>query len=81
MQKKTDGIGDFSMQEAMQLAQSNAGKQLFAFLQNTQGDKLQNAMDQAAAGDLSQVKKTMEELMASPQAQALLQKLRGHGNG
>ena len=81
MQKKTDGIDNFSMQEAMQLAQSDAGKQLFALLQNTQGDKLQSAMDQAAAGNMDGVKKTLQDIMRSSQAQELLDKMRNSGNG
>lgn len=67
----------FSMQEAMRLAQSDAGKQLLSLLQKTQGDKLQEAMDQAAAGDYEQVKKTMSSLLSSPEAQALVKKLGG----
>ena len=67
----------FSMQEAMRLAQSDAGKQLLSLLQNTQADQLQAAMDQAAAGDYEQVKKTMSSLLASPEAQALVKKLGG----
>lgn len=81
MQKNSDGITDFSVQQAMALAQSDAGKQLFSLLQRTQGDKLQAAMDQAAAGDLEQVKKTMQQIMASDQAKALMQRMRGEADG
>lgn len=81
MQKNSDGIGDFSLQEAMKLAQSDAGKQLFSLLQATEGEKLQTAMDQAASGDLKQVKETMQKLMASAQVQELVKKMRGDGNG
>lgn len=81
MQKNSDGINDFSMHQAMKLAQSDAGKQLFALLQNTEGEKLQTAMDQAAAGDLEQVKKTMQQIMESGQVQQLMKKMRGDNNG
>ena len=81
MEKKTDANGDFSLNDAKKLAQSDAGRQLFSLLQATQGDKLQAAMDQAAAGDMTQVKKTVQELMASPQARQLLEKMRGGNNG
>lgn len=81
MQKNSDGITDFSVQQAMALAQSDAGKQLFSLLQRTQGDKLQAAMDQAAAGDLEQVKKTMQQIMASDQAKELMQRMRGEADG
>ncbi len=81
MQKKTDGIGDFSMADAMKMAQSDAGKALFTLLQNTQGDRLRTAMDQAASGDMEQVKKTMQEIMASKQAQELFARMRGENDG
>ena len=81
MQKKSDGNSDFSMEQAMKMAQSDAGKELFALLQCTQGDRLRTAMDQAASGDMEQVKKTMEEIMASRQAQELFARMRGDSNG
>ena len=81
MQKKSDGNSDFSMEQAMKMAQSDAGKELFALLQSTQGVRLRTAMDQAASGDMEQVKKTMEEIMASRQAQELFARMRGDSNG
>ena len=81
MQKNSDGINDFSVQQAMKLAQSDAGKQLFSLLQNTEGEKLQTVMQQAAAGDLEQVKKAMQQIMQSGQVQELVKKMRGEDNG
>lgn len=78
MQKNAD---QFSMQEAMRLAQSDAGKQLLALLQKENGAALQQAMDQAATGDYEQVKKTMSSLLASAEAQALIQQLGGNKHG
>lgn len=78
MEKNAD---QFSMQEAMRLAQSDAGKQLLALLKKENGAALQQAMDQASTGDYEQVKKTMTSLLASPEAQALLRQLGGNGNG
>ena len=74
MQKNSD---DFSMQEAMRLAQSDAGQQLLKLLQQQNGTQLQQAMDQAAQGDYDQVKKTMASLLASPEVKALLNKMGG----
>lgn len=74
MSKKSD---DFSMSDAMRLAQSPAGQQLFATLKAHNGDVLQQAMDQAAAGDYEQVKKTMSELLKDPKMQSLLRQLGG----
>ncbi len=81
MAKNSDTGNDFSMEKAMRLAQSDAGKQLFALLQNTNADALQNAMEQAKAGNYTQVKETMETLMQSQQVKALMEKLQGDGNG
>lgn len=75
MQKKNDRFGDFDIQQAMRLANSDAGRQLLSLLQSTQGKKLQDAMDQAAAGNYDQVKKTMQELMDNDQAQQLMKKM------
>lgn len=75
MQKKNDRFGDFDIQQAMRLANSDAGRQLLNLLQSTQGKKLQDAMDQAAAGNYDQVKKTMQELMANDQARQLMKKM------
>ena len=75
MQKKTDGFQEFSIQQAAKLSQSEAGQQLFALLQSNHADQLQSAMEQAKAGDYAKVKKTMQQLLASQQAQELLKKL------
>lgn len=76
MQKKTDGFNDISMDQAMKFAKSDTGRQLLELLQRTQSDRLQSAMDQAAAGDYEQVKRTMNELLSSEQAQELVKKLK-----
>ena len=81
MQKNSGGIHDFPIKDAMRMAQSDAGRQLFALLQSTQGDQLRNAMDQAAAGNYDQAKKAIETLMASQQAQILLKQLQEEQNG
>lgn len=75
MQKKTDGFQEFSIQQAAKLSQSDAGQQLFALLQRDHGDQLQNALEQAKAGDYTKVKETMQSLLASEQAQELLKKM------
>lgn len=81
MQKKTDGSEDFSLQQAIKLAQSDAGQQLFALLQSTQPAALQQAMDSAAAGDTRQAMQAVQALMASREARTLLEKMRGGSNG
>ena len=78
MQKNSD---NFSMQEAMRLAKSDAGQQLIALLQTQNSEALQKAADQAAAGDYEQVKKTMAALLSSPEAKTLMEQLRRNSNG
>ena len=75
MEKKPDGFDPSSVQQAMKLAQSDTGRQLFTLLQNTHGAQLQSAMDSAAKGDYRQAMLAMQQLMSSPQAQELLKRL------
>ncbi len=70
----------FSMQEAMRLASTPAGRQLFALLQQQNGDMLRQALNQAAAGDYANVQSTMAALLSDPAAQKLLAELRGNQN-
>lgn len=81
MQKNSDGFHNFSLQEAMRLAQSDAGQRLIALLQATQGDALRTAMDQASSGDYTNAQKTMQSLLADDRARELLQQLKGDPNG
>lgn len=74
MQKKSE---DFYMEEVMRLANSPAGQQLLAMLQRSDGDRVQQAADMAAAGDYAQAAKTLRSMLSSPEAQALLKQLGG----
>ena len=76
MEKKSEGFSEFSIQQAMKLANSDAGRQLFALLQATQGDALQGAMNQAATGNLDGAKTMIDKLMSDPKARQLMEKLR-----
>lgn len=66
-----------ALQEARKLAGTPEGKQLAALLQQLGGYDMQQALDQAAAGDIRQAKQAVLRLMQDPQAQAILQKLGG----
>ncbi|MBE6982876.1 MAG: hypothetical protein E7435_01110 [Ruminococcaceae bacterium] len=72
MEKKSQ---DFSMKEAMRLANSPAGKQLAALLQQADQQVLDNAIRQAQQGNYENAAQQLRDLMASPQAQALLKEL------
>ena len=69
-----------SMQEAIRLANSPAGKELLKILQNTNPEAVGTAQKQAAQGDYDQVRSTLMTLMQSPQVKKILQEMRnGHG--
>jgi len=74
MEKK---FQDFSMDEVMRLAKSPAGKQLIAMLQQQNSGQLQQAVTQAKTGDYANASKTLNDMLASPEAQKLLKELGG----
>jgi hypothetical protein len=78
MQKNFD---DKSMQQALRMAQSEAGKSLIQQLKTQNGPALDAAMAQAQAGNFDEVKKTMEKLLADPKFQSLLEQLREGSHG
>lgn len=72
MQKNSDNL---SMQDALRLAKSEAGQQLFAALRAHNAPAIDRAMEQAAAGDYSQLKDTLSSLLASPELKAMLEQI------
>ena len=77
MHKNSD---NFSIQDAMRLAKSDTGQQLFAMLKEQNGGAVDQAMEQAAAGDFDQVKQTLSELLSSPQVRAMLEQMGRQNN-
>ena len=74
MEKNSD---NFSVQDAMRLANSSAGQQLFALLQQKDPDALSKATAQAASGDYGQIAQTLAPLLASEDIKKLIQQLGG----
>ncbi len=74
MQKNSE---DFSMQEAMKIANSPAGKQLIALLQRSNSGQLQQVMDVASRGDMQKAAQMMGSLLSSPEAKRLVEELGG----
>lgn len=68
---------EYTIAEAMKLANTDAGKQLLALLQSQQQDALDTAMSQAQAGNYEAIKKTMSAALTSPEVQRLLRQMRG----
>lgn len=65
-----------TIQEAMRLAKSPAGQKLLALLKATGGNRVDQARQQAANGDMSQAKQTLSGLLASPEVQKLLKEMK-----
>ena len=77
MQKNSQ---DFSMQEALRLANSDAGQRLLALLKEKDDPGLRQAMQQVSAGDYSNIKDSLAQIMASPQVRQLLKEMEeSHG--
>lgn len=74
MEKKSE---DFSMADAMRIAQSPVGQQLLETLKRSDTGELKKAMDQASAGNFAQAKKELSAIMASPEIKRLLEQLGG----
>ena len=72
---------DFSPQDIMKMAQSPAGKQLIAMLQNADPSVLQKAMTQATAGNYQEAKALLTPLMEAEKMKSLLQQMGGTSNG
>lgn len=78
MQKNFD---DFSIQEAMRLAQSPAGQELIRLLQQTHSAEIDTLRSQIDSGNYDHVRKSASSLLASEEVQALLKQLRGNEHG
>lgn len=78
MQKNCE---DFSMQDALRMAQSPAGQQLLAMLRSGDKGQLQQVVDLAKAGNMDKAGSTLQALLSSPQAQQLLKQMEGSEHG
>lgn len=78
MQKNSE---DFSVQEAMRLAKTPAGQQLIALLQQEKGDKLQDIIRLAQAGNMQAAGNALQQILSSSDAQKLVKKMEEGKNG
>lgn len=67
---------NYSKEQLMAMAQSDAGKKLLELLQQNNSAQLQEAMNQAAAGNYDRVKDTLSSVLHNEQAQKLLKEMR-----
>lgn len=66
---------NFSMQEALRLAQSDAGQQLLALLRTANPQLLAEAMGYIAAGDYQKAMAVLKPLMEDPQTRSVMDRL------
>ena len=78
MQKKSE---DFSVQEAMRLAKTPAGQQLIALLQQEKGDKLQDIIRLAQAGNMQAAGSALQGVLSDPTAKALIREMEETSHG
>lgn len=78
MQKKSE---DFSVQEAMRLANTPAGQQLLAMLRQENSDQMARIMDMAKAGDMTGAGNALKTMLTDRQVQALLKKMEDQSHG
>lgn len=70
-----------AMREALRMAQSPEAQQLLTILRRSGGRELEQAMEQAAAGDYRAAKALLGSLIQDPQAQKLMKQMGGsHGS-
>ena len=72
MEKKSQ---EFSVQEAKRLANTPAGKQLAQLLQQSDPRALNAALSKAKEGNYQDAAAQLQQLLSTPQAQALLKEL------
>ena len=68
---------NFSIQDAMRMANTDAGKKLLNTLQTSNSDTFAQAMAQAKQGDYSELQKTLAPILASAEVQKLLKQMGG----
>lgn len=69
--------GNFSLEEAMALANSEAGQQIIERLKAQNNPNLQKAAQEAASGNYRNAKKALTDALTSEQIQSILEQLRG----
>ena len=68
-------FAQFSMEDALRLANSDTGKQLLGLLRTNHAEAASTASERAGKGDYEEAQRALRELMADPQAKALLRLL------
>ena len=69
--------GNINLSELMKSANSAAGQELLSLVQNKKDEKFDEAMQQAQSGDFSQAQEIISKILSTPEAEALMKKIRG----
>lgn len=77
MENQSNFADQYSIQEAIRLSNSPAGRQLIDLLRRQDSSSFQSAMKSACAGEYQDAKQMIEKLLDHPEAQKLLKQLRG----
>ena len=72
MQKNSQ---NFSMQDALRLAKSDAGQRLLAILKQSDGQQLEKARESAATGDYSSAMQALSTLLEREDVRRILTQL------
>lgn len=74
MEKEPSNI---NLSKLMEIANSTAGQELLSLVQNKKDEKFDEAMQQALSGDFSQAQEIISKILSTPEAEALMKKIRG----
>ncbi len=74
MNQKSD---KFSMEQAARLASTPEGQQIMDLIRSQQGANLNSAIAKANAGDYGELQKSVQQLLSTPEAKKLLEKIGG----
>lgn len=69
--------GNINLSELMKIANSAAGQELLSLVQNKKDEKFDEAMQLAQSGDFSQAQEIISKILSTPEAEALMKKIRG----
>lgn len=67
--------GNFSMQDAMQLAKTPAGQQLLEMIKKADSAKLQQAFNKFRTGDAEGAKNALSDILNDPKARQLIEQM------
>lgn len=70
-------LGDIDFSKLLKIANSPAGRELMNLIQKNRDARFDEAMHQAEAGDFSQAKEMLSQMLSTKEAQDLVQKIRG----